>query len=196
VLDPTIAAAVGGAIGGWHAATTSSVHRARPAAVSIPAPANVHDPLLRAALAAAALAWRPTTVVHGDCGARNATVAASPSCGVPSVILTGWGRSGAGDPGWDLGCLVADLVGPGRRDPNHGATTATLVEPSVAAAVVAYGRAAGPVDLDLPRRASLFAVARLVATALDEDRREGLVVARSIATSIDRWTARIDGWLR
>jgi aminoglycoside phosphotransferase (APT) family kinase protein len=194
VLDPIVAAALGEAVGAWHHATAGAVGRVRPAAVALPAIQLVRDPLLQAALAAARSAWRAAAVVHGDCRVGNAALRDAPWCGHPAVVLTGWARSGAGDPAWDLGCLLADLLG--RRE-TAGPTAATLVEPSVAACVVAYGRAAGPTaDADLARRVVLCAVARAAACGLDAGGRAALAPARAIAADAARWTEHVARWLR
>ena len=195
VLDPLVAASIGEAVGAWHRAVAGAARTARPADVILPAPQLVRDRLLAAALAAARNGWRPATVIHGDCTLHHAALREVPWRGHPSVVLTAWASSGAGDPAWDLGCLLAELLG-GRGDA-AGATTATLVEPSVAACVVAYGRAAGAAaDADLAHRTVVSAVARSVALGLDAGGRGALAPARAIAAEADSWTARIEGWLR
>jgi hypothetical protein len=187
VLDPAVAAAIGGAVGAWHAGTAGAARRARPAQVSIPAVSLVRDPLLRAALGAARSGWQPTAVVHGDCSSRHASVVDGADEGHPRVVLTSWSRSGAGDPAWDLGCLLADLAAPAPASPG----------PTVAAGVVAYGRAAGASgDRQRASRAVRCAVARLVAAGIDDRDRRALAGARAIAAAADDWTEAVEGWLR
>jgi hypothetical protein len=189
VLDPEVAAAVGASLGAWHAGAAAHAARFRVAPGTPPQVASVRDPLLAAALVAASSEWRPTTVIHGDCRMATAVVTAEPTgCGGASVVLTGWARSGVGDPAWDLGSLVADLLASA-----HAAGRAAVAEASTSAALAAYARASGPSGL--ARRVALCTVAQLVDRGLGDGHRGSFELARSIAAWLPNWTARFERWL-
>jgi hypothetical protein len=192
VLDPEVAAAIGAALGAWHAGAAGRAARFRSAPDTPPPGLVAREPVLGSALAALAAEWRATTVIHGDCRVANATLTRPPSgCGEASVVLTSWARSGLGDPAWDLGCLAADLLTSANADGR-----ASAAEPSVSAALAAYGRTSGiSADRDLARRVALCTVARLVGTGLQAGDDEVVELARSIAAWLPTWTRRFERWI-
>lgn len=62
-------------------------------------------PLLRAT----ADEWMPAAVVHGDIKSDNLLCGAAPEAPRP-LALVDWEAGGLGDPRWDVGCLIGDLV--------------------------------------------------------------------------------------
>jgi aminoglycoside phosphotransferase (APT) family kinase protein len=58
-------------------------------------------------LAEAVAAWSPACLVHGDARAANVLCPADPE---GPVVLVDWEVAGHGDPRWDVGCLVGDLL--------------------------------------------------------------------------------------
>jgi hypothetical protein len=192
VLDPEVAAAIGAALGAWHAGAAAHAARFRPAPDTPPRGLVARDPLLGAALAAVAGEWRASTVIHGDCRIDNASVTRPPSgCGGAGVVLTSWARSGRGDPAWDVGCLVADLLASA-----HAGHRAAVAEPSISAALAAYGRTSGGLDdPGLATRAVRCTAARLVGSGLEHDVPETVELARSVAAWSPTWTERFEQWL-
>ena len=114
---------------------------------------------VRPLLGALDAAWTPTTVIHGDLRADNVMVTAD------GVVFIDWETAGRGDPAWDVGALLAEVltdarvreVGP-RLTPRVRAELAAVLDPWLAAA-----GATGP---DLPRRIGLACGARLLLRAL------------------------------
>lgn len=219
--EPEVAAAIGAAVGNWHRGAAQYADRFRHAEVGrpllfgdpssgeahrpigTPIPGAVRgDSLLRAALGALRREWSPTTVVHGECTPANAVVVHEPDgCGSAEVVLIGWERAGAGDPAWDLGCLMADLLISGLH--RHDAAGA---EASMSAAMAGYRRTFGDLeDVEaLARRIGLSAVARLVGLAFgsdagnhwdDDHDEELLALARSVTAWLNTWTERVALWL-
>jgi hypothetical protein len=221
--DPEVAAALGGAVGGWHAGATRYAHQFPVAPIPWPLQfgadptfalrdqrgpggrvlaAVAADPLLRAMLTALGDEWLPTTVMHGDCKADNAVLVVEPDgCGSARVVLVDWEFAGAGDPAWDTGCLEAELLVAGllSGDPRSAET-------AMSACLCAYGRAAGvPTPLDgFARRTALATVARLAAIAFETAEADGtsgeldqqlLELARSVAGWLATWTGRFEEWL-
>jgi hypothetical protein len=191
VLDPEVGAAIGAALGAWHAGAADHAARFRVAPDTPPPGLVARDPLLGAALASAAAEWQATTVIHGDCRVANASVTRGPSgCGEARVVLTSWGRSGRGDPAWDVGCVVADLLAAAHADGR-----AAAAEAAVSAALAAYGRTTGAGSSELARRVALCTVARLVGSGLEADDADLLSLARSVAAWLPTWTQRFEQWL-
>ena len=220
--EPEVAAAIGAAVGNWHRGAAQYADRFRHAqvgqpllfgdasrgdahrlAIGTPIPAAVMgDSLLRAALGALRREWSPTTVVHGECIPANAVVVHEPDgCGSAEVVLVGWERAGAGDPAWDLGCLMADLLISGLH--RHDAAGA---EASMSAAMAGYRRTFGHIeDVEaFARRIGLSAVARLVGLAFgpdagahwDDDYDDDLLaLARSVTAWLNTWSERVALWL-
>ena len=54
------------------------------------------------------LGWRSDLFVHGDLRWENCLVTSGR--GRPTICLVDWELSGAGDPAWDLGCLLAGYL--------------------------------------------------------------------------------------
>jgi hypothetical protein len=192
-LHPTIAGGVGAALGAWHRGASSHVCGFRAAPGTPPPPAGLDDVLLAVHVRALHEGWRPLTVIHGDCTLRAAAVTGDPSgCAAEPVVLTGWGRAGLGDPAWDLGCLLADLLGRA-----HQWGPASAAEPSIAAAVSAYGRTAGPDAWgdDFARRSVLAVVQRLAQLGRDDHPFGSIDMARSVAAWLPNWTRRFEQWL-
>jgi hypothetical protein len=191
--DPEVAAAIGSAIGAWHLGAQRYARQFR-AAADRPAAGVSGIGAVGSALAELGNSWTPSTVIHGDCRAANAVVTAEPNgCGNARVVLTGWRRSGLGDPAWDLGCLVADLMVAGRA-----ALAASSAEPAVSACLAAYGRAAGTPapSSDFARRVALSIVARLVSVGTNDTVDEELLgSAASVAAALPAWTREIQRWL-
>lgn len=52
--------------------------------------------------------WEPTTPCHGDIKAENIII--DEGSGGNNVVLIDWELAGLGDPGWDVGCVLADAV--------------------------------------------------------------------------------------
>jgi hypothetical protein len=132
--DPVLAAAIGRALGTWHAGTAG-----RP---FLPAPAPwplsfaidpsyvlatqegaaravlervAADPALRDGLAELACAERRDVLVHGDLKSENCILDGRP--GGPHVRLVDWELAGSGDAVWDLGAVLAEsLAARGRLD--------------------------------------------------------------------------------
>jgi aminoglycoside phosphotransferase (APT) family kinase protein len=58
-------------------------------------------------LEAAVARWAPACLVHGDARAANVLAPADPEA---PVVLVDWEAAGHGDPRWDVGCLIGDLL--------------------------------------------------------------------------------------
>ncbi len=67
------------------------------------------QPALRRGFRAAASAWRAECLVHGDL--RWANVLVGTGGATPPVWLIDWELAGEGDPAWDVGSVIADLLG-------------------------------------------------------------------------------------
>lgn len=133
-------------------------------------------PLLRAA----AEEWTPSAVVHGDVKADNVLCRAAPDRPRP-LALVDWEAGGLGDPRWDVGCLVGDLVftwlsgidldaGPGLDDWIAAADPPfSAVRADVAAAVTTYAAALPVTAADRRlwvRFAAFFLLQRLCSAAI------------------------------
>jgi aminoglycoside phosphotransferase (APT) family kinase protein len=53
--------------------------------------------------------WAPACLVHGDVRAANVVCGPDPDLPRP-LVLVDWEVAGHGDPRWDVGCLVGDLL--------------------------------------------------------------------------------------
>jgi hypothetical protein len=192
-VHPALAAGIGAALGAWHRGASTHLCGFRFAPDTPPPPAGIDDMLLAVHVRAFHESWQPLTVIHGDCSLRSATVTGELNgCAADPVVLTGWGRAGLGDPAWDLGCLVADLLGRA-----HQWGPASVAEPSIAAAVSAYGRTTGPHAWggDFARRSVLAVVQRLSQLGRADHPYGSIDVARSVAAWLPNWTGRFEQWL-
>lgn len=201
LLDASITGKVGAALGVWHSA--SRRHRQRFGVATPVGPfldrdhgAVAADPLLRVVLDALRREWWPTAVVHGDVGSRTVVLAPADHGGV-RVVLADWDRVGLGDPAWDLGCLLAEILATAVQ-----AGDGRDAGPAMAAALAAYGlTAAMPWDpAGFARRTALSAVARLAAGVQADGEGEAggagsLDLARSVAAWLPTWTRRFERWL-
>jgi aminoglycoside phosphotransferase (APT) family kinase protein len=129
------------------------------------------DPELAPVLSAAAAGYSARCLIHGDLRRENVMV---DEAGRLRVI--DWDLSGGGDPAWDLGSLVAQLVlEPARQSLALGRGSAldawsAETGPRVSEVVAAYARAGGPVALGSPEaiaRLLDFALARLLHVACE-----------------------------
>ena len=192
-IDPSVAAGLGAAIGAWHRGAAAYSSGFRQAPDTPEGSFDLRDPLLAAHLVALDREWQASTVIHGDLRAANAVLTAEPTgCGAAEVVLTRWARSGTGDPAWDLGCLVADLLASaGARG------RAAAAEAAVSAAAASYGRTVGEGAWGdtFARRVVLSAVVRLVHLGSDPHRQELVVMARSVSAWLPTWTRRFEKWL-
>jgi hypothetical protein len=65
-------------------------------------------PTMRQAFRRAATAWRAECLIHGDL--RSANVLVVGDAGSPSIRLVDWELACLGDPAWDIGSVLADLL--------------------------------------------------------------------------------------
>lgn len=192
------AAALGAAVGGWHAETVGvALGDGGPAwALSAldddgPAAFAWDDPQLRrvleaapqherltSALAEARAQWDARCLVHGDLKWDNCLVAGALSS--PHVYVVDWEGASAGDPAWDLAGIVQEYlaaaelqgldVGGARPLAALAAAGTTELGAALVACLSAYAGVVGPTSRGLATRAVAFAGARLVQTALEHAR--------------------------
>ncbi len=200
---PSLAWSLGKLTAGWHKATAGFPLPATASAGILRMPAAnpddwglkahaarrlgeriVADPLLSGLLEAAAAAWRPECLVHGDLKWDNCLVEAD------RVRVIDWELSGLGDPAWDVSCVIAEQLalypetGPGES-------------PVVSAFIGSYRCTAG----DFIRRCALFTIARLAHIALEQAEYAGeaqvaapaLALARRLAAEVDDLSSRLAG---
>lgn len=67
------------------------------------------QPSMRRAFARAATRWQASALVHGDL--RWSNVLAEDRASNPRLWLVDWELACVGDPAWDVGCVLADLLG-------------------------------------------------------------------------------------
>lgn len=68
------------------------------------------EPAIGRELDRACADWRAETLLHGDLRAANLLVLDDPGGGAKGLRLIDWELAKWGDPAWDLGCALADLV--------------------------------------------------------------------------------------
>jgi aminoglycoside phosphotransferase (APT) family kinase protein len=68
------------------------------------------QPAIGAGLDRARADWRAETLLHGDVRAANTLVLPEPAGSAGRLRLIDWELIKWGDPAWDLGCAMADLV--------------------------------------------------------------------------------------
>lgn len=68
------------------------------------------DAATRQGFALARVNWQPGRVVHGDLRWANALYDEKGQAGEPCVRLVDWELACCGDPAWDLGSMLADLI--------------------------------------------------------------------------------------
>lgn len=101
-----------------------------------------NDPVMRRGIEVAAHDWQPAGLIHGDLRWTN-VVADEPTGGaVGRVWLVDWELACVGDPAWDVGSVLADLVTGMAVGTARGATMDGLVL-GATPFLRAYRRAAG-----------------------------------------------------
>jgi aminoglycoside phosphotransferase (APT) family kinase protein len=55
--------------------------------------------------------WRPRSLVHGDLRFSNILLGSPPRSSEPALALIDWELAGCGDPGWDTGWVIAEILG-------------------------------------------------------------------------------------
>jgi Ser/Thr protein kinase RdoA (MazF antagonist) len=68
------------------------------------------DVATRQGFALARATWQPGRLVHGDLRGANALSEQDDQAGEPCVRLIDWELACCGDPAWDLGSMLADLI--------------------------------------------------------------------------------------
>lgn len=167
----------GSAVGRWHADTAGMGSGAGGPHWALSAAATGD---LATGLETARATWRATCLVHGDLKWDNMVVGDD-----GALRVVDWEGAGLGDPAWDVAGLLQEYLGraevaaagAGARAPGVlRVARGTELGRAMAALFDAYAHAAG-VGGDardaLARRATAFAGARLVQTALEHAATEG-----------------------
>lgn len=68
------------------------------------------EPAFVAGFRSARGSWRRSCLVHGDLRGANVLVADPGAAEPPQLWLVDWELACQGDPAWDLGCVIADLL--------------------------------------------------------------------------------------
>src|SRR5262249_49891162 len=113
--------------------------------------------------------YRPSCLIHGDIRRENWVLAGARP---PRALkLIDWELSGRGDPAWDLGSVLAEILLDRVRSGRAArAESAPLHEPLFASFARAYRAGSGLVDLSRSEECDkivLFAAARLLHIALE-----------------------------
>ena len=210
--DPLASAAVGRALGAWHAGSTgcrdvppaplpwplqfacdSSYALAtyfddgRPVLLELDG-----DQALRPALQALAAGWAPTAVIHGDLKADNCVLEPAPGAQGDRARIVDWEFGGLGDPAWDVGSMFAEhlLLGDG------AVAGGPAVLPALRAFLAGYRLGGGPpVEGAVASRVVRSAVGRLAAIAYesaaagagDEAAGDALDLARRVEAGHRAW---------
>lgn len=111
----------------------------------------------RSALESLAEEWRPRSLVHGDLRFSN-ILRGEDRSGEPALMLVDWELAGGGDPGWDTGWILAELLAARAR---HLAEAFPLVRAFWTQYAAAAGDAATHVPLDRTLRWSAAAALQL-----------------------------------
>jgi hypothetical protein len=215
--DPLASAAVGRALGAWHAGT-AGCDAVPPANVPWPLQfacdstyalathfdqgrpvliAFAGDPVLIPALRQSAARWLPSVVIHGDLKADNCVLDPAPGAEGHRARLVDWEFAGLGDPAWDLGSMIAEhlVLGDG------AVAGGPAVLPAVRSFLANYRRGGDlPFEAPLASRVVGCTVGRLVAIAYETAASgiaaapatgDALDLARTIAAAHAAWA----GWL-
>jgi Phosphotransferase enzyme family len=149
------------------------------------------DREFRNAMSELANQWQPTSVIHGDVKPSNVVFDS-----VGSAYLIDFELAGLGDPAWDIGSAIAELLGPGgtRSD-----LAAELLRGAVGAAPTVTS------SRDFLGRIRLAVVGRLLVRAFEcaasddgvpTDGRMFLELARTYLRQVHEWHAWTDEVLR
>ena len=125
------------------------------------------DDVLVEALRAGRRLWRPSCLIHGDVKWDNTILDPGPPV---TVKLFDWELAGSGDPAWDVGSALADLLSVRIRHgtaPDRPAGHATWLGEAELALLRGYAAAAGWLDEDFAERACLCWVGRCVHLGLE-----------------------------
>ncbi|HVS64124.1 MAG TPA: phosphotransferase [Thermoanaerobaculia bacterium] len=140
------------------------------------------EPAIGAGLDRARSDWRPQTLLHGDVRSANLLVLPPSTERDGGVVLIDWELAKWGDPAWDLGCAMADLVHfwvrgmprdaalPPERRAAQARVPLSAIQPAFAALWSAYRSAPGSAasaerEGDLLLRAVRCSAARLIQAA-------------------------------
>ena len=128
------------------------------------------QPSIRRSFGRAAARWRPSVLVHGDL--RWANVLAETDTGNTGLWLVDWELACAGDPAWDVGCVIADLLGAAAtRAVSESAPLPDLWE-AAHAFLAGYRSVASPPPQEwraLLQRSVALAGIRLIQTLIEYD---------------------------
>ena len=142
------------------------------------------DPVLCAALDVQAARTAGEAFTHGDVRWDNVLVARDSAGRSAGLRLVDWESAGIGDPGWDLGCLLAEyvshwicsvpftLAATAAADAAHARVSLRSTQAAIAAAWAGYISRRGAECADGPtclRRVTLHTGHRLVHRALELD---------------------------
>ena len=126
------------------------------------------QPSMRRSFARVAASWHPTALVHGDL--RWANVLAEPGTGNPKLWLVDWELAFVGDPAWDVGCVLADLLGAAAAKAVNESTPPPDLWEAAHAFLAGYRSVAAPAPQEwrgLIQRSVALTGIRLVQTLLE-----------------------------